>query len=710
LVLSLKKKKEPVMSLAELEKVSKSTAEENQKSLIQMIKDAVRSTTLTTSQITLIKDTATEVGIANFTDILKMKGPAPKNNLEKFMMLKMQGISDPATVARMITEILAAQDQEQLAAALEVPSAKLQTLLPGPTIKEILTSLTKKFLVAFFISFITSFLFKFFQASSATKILEFCTNAKTASGKKFKVRVAWSEFQTDKQTEQKIQQIVKKQEQAVVEAVQLQKVIDTKNMYSGEKVLDVPSNQIEYNANTGEYRMWVYNDPAKNVPAEITEVDGVVNAKPTTARYLSFGDVEGKAVKDSESNRWFWEGQKGGATRVYQREDGEWVRFEDLSKDEQGKFKRMDFDPSQGGLAIHKKILCGTINWATYSFLGSISRFFVTVAKGFVAELGTTSVLYGFLASAATAILLFGSSTVKGIFKVFSFGKDLVVNGIKSLWNLATKRGKSASIPRRKLALEEAVDPKQVIDETSNTIMGVVGDKVKEVQKFLGSSSLTAMRDLAAKAGMSSFKELSKGEEPVPTNPLEKLIVEKLKRIPSPKERILFLEGIHKASSKEELSSVLEIDPAKLESFFGDETKTIKRTIVISLGIISIAFLLGAFIHVVMTTPILTGAWLTLKSSLMPLVNFLPAASNMTAAEFYKMLAIGAAKSALIQTTIIGIVMYGPSWIRKSLSAIGSWVKQSIIGIWDKIKAPFREASQISPERALLNILGYRGV
>jgi hypothetical protein len=700
------------MSLAELEKVSKSTAEENQKSLIQMIKDAVRSTSLSTSQINLIKDTATEVGIVNFTDILKMKGPAPKNNLEKFMMLKMQGISDPATVARMITEILAAQDQEQLAAALEVPSAKLQALLPGPTIKEILTSLTKKFLVTFFISFITSFLFKFFQASSASKILEFCTNAKTASGKKFKVRVAWdADYAVDTHTApmmaKKVEKVI---QERVIKDIQIQQQADAMNIYSGDKVLEVPSNQIEYNASTGEYKMWVYNDPAKNVPAEITEVGGVVNAKPTSARYLNIGEVEGKVVTDKESGRHIWQPKEGDTVRMFKNEDGKWVRFKDLSEEEQARLGDRDYDPSQAGVALHKKILCGTINWATYSFLGSISKFFVTVAKGFVAELGKTSVLYGFLASAATAILLFGSSIVKGIFKVFSFGKDLVVNGVKALWNLATKRGKSASIPRRKLALEEAVNPKEVIDETSNTIMGVVGEKVKEVQKFLGSSSLTAMRDLAAKAGMSSFKELSKGEEPVPTNPLEKLIVEKLKRISSAKEKILFLEGIHKASSKEELSSVLEIDPAKLESFFGDETKTIKRTIVISLGIISIAFLLGAFIHVVMTTPILTGAWLTLKSSLMPLVNFLPVATNMTATEFYKMLAIGAAKSALIQTTIIGIVMYGPSWIRKSLSAIGSWVKQSIIGIWDKIKAPFREASQISPERALLNILSYRGV
>lgn len=671
------------MSFKEIESIAKDTAKGGQKGLVEMIKDAVRSTTLSDSQVALIRDTATEVGISNFKDILGMSPPTPKSNLEKFIMLKMKRIGRPDEVAEFLTKILKSETQADLAATLELPEAQLLVILPSPTIKEIFTTLFKKFLVTFFVSFCVSFVFRWVMSVGAVKqkYLEYC---KTASVKTAAVEVSIGQggFEVDEQTRELVKAIYERR-----------RFID-----GGVQLL--PDNQIEFDPNTGSYRVWAHINPKLDVAAPVVNSpSGVVNPKPADAYYLSDSDVEGKITLDRDGHPTFTEP----------------VRREGYDP------RNTHYDPAKNQ-EIHSKILCGTINWATLSLINTIGGFFKKIVSSFIGSLVGESYFYGFIAAAATSVLLFGSKTIGFIFKVLSGGVSFVIDGIKSLWDMATKGSKklarlttSRKIKYAAAALDLSPDssPDEIIDTTSKSLFEVVKDKTKDIMKYFGAKTIASMRELASEVGMSSFKKVSLGLTPEPRTPLEKIILKRLDTLKSPREKIEFLNGLNTAESQGDMAELLGVDSDKLNSFFEDASSR-AGTLVKYLGLFSLVFLLGAFAHVLVTTPaVFGGALIELKAVLMPLAKFLyVGAGYQSAGAFYAALATSAAKSSLITTSILGILMYGPSWIRNTLGAIGAWVKQSIMGIWSKLKdtlmSPFRKEAhrgEVTPHQALVYLL-----
>jgi len=682
------------MSFKEIESIAKDTAKGGQKGLVEMIKDAVRSTTLSDSQVALIRDTATEVGISNFKDILGMSPPTPKSNLEKFIMLKMKRIGRPDEVAEFLTKILKSETQADLAATLELPEAQLIVILPSPTIKEIFTTLFKKFLVTFFVSFCVSFVFRWVMSVGAVKqkYLEYCAGGRTASVKKlafFKFRW-WTTPQAEAEAAQKLVEDMK--------TVRAQ--AEAHHPFAGGGIMNLPDNQIEFDPNTGSYRVWAHRNPKLDVAAPVVNSpSGVVNPKPADAYYLSDSDVEGKIEVNNKGEVSFTEPV---------RRDGYDPR-------------KTDYDPAKNQL-MHNKILCGTINWATLSLINTIGGFFKKIVSSFIGSLVGESYFYGFIAAAATSVLLFGSKTIGFIFRVLSGGVSFVIDGIKSLWDMATKGSKklarlttSRKIKYAAAALDLSPDssPDEIIDTTSKSLFEVVKDKTKDIMKYFGAKTIASMRELASEVGMSSFKKVSLGLTPEPRTPLEKIILKRLDTLKSPREKIEFLNGLNTAESQDDMAELLGVESDKLNSFFEDASSR-AGTLVKYLGLFSLVFLLGAFAHVLVTTPaVFGGALIELKAVLMPLAKFLyVGAGYQSAGAFYAALATSAAKSSLITTSILGILMYGPSWIRNTLGAIGAWVKQSIMGIWSKLKdtlmSPFRKEAhlgEVTPHQALVYLL-----
>jgi hypothetical protein len=345
-------------------------------------------------------------------------------------------------------------------------------------------------------------------------------------------------------------------------------------------------------------------------------------------------------------------------------------------------------------------ILCGAAQWAGFSFLKTFTTFITGLAGGLIKEYILQGALPAFITACAVSVIIVGKGIISSIFGFITKGVGFVKNMVSSLWQkILGKRKKLASSKallkqakaRNKYAaaaipMEQISSEEDVLKVTENAVQEGVKASASELSKFLGQRSISSLRELASEAGSKVFIQISQKQDVVdPRTPLEDLIKKRVERL-SGGARLQFLSDISNASSEEEMMGLLEIKEADKDLYFKGVSTRGQKLWKFAL-ILSVTFLLSLFIYAIVAS----GAWATASASFMK--TMAPIAETMhsvlgyaSAKEFYTDLALNAAKSALISTTILGVIMYGPSWIRKSVGAISTWVSGHISKIWSVIK------------------------
>jgi len=359
-------------------------------------------------------------------------------------------------------------------------------------------------------------------------------------------------------------------------------------------------------------------------------------------------------------------------------------------------------------------LLCGAAQWAGFSFLKMFVGYIGKLAGGIAKEYLVQGALPAFITAAAVSILVLGKGVMGTITGLFTKGVGLVLNMASGLWGmitgkssskLASARRKAASAARLKTATAAVMDlnldtsnPDDLVDTTTRGIMEVVKDKLKVVQKFMGQRSIDSMRELAGEIGFATFNKVSQGEEIKPSNPLEKLIYQRVHGAGSAQEKLEFLSGITNAESSEEMQEILGVSEEEMAIYFSG-LKTRGQKVFKATMVFSAAFLFSLFAFSIVSSGVFATATASLMATLKPIALYMHSVLGYeSAVAFYSAMAVSASKSALISTSIIGIITYGPSWIRKTLGAISSWVGNKISSIWGAIK---KGLSYLNPMRYL---------
>lgn len=345
-------------------------------------------------------------------------------------------------------------------------------------------------------------------------------------------------------------------------------------------------------------------------------------------------------------------------------------------------------------------ILCGAAQWAGFSFLKTFTTFITGLAGGLVKEYLLQGALPAFITACAVSVIIVGKGIISSIFGFITKGVGFVKDMVSSLWQkILGKRSKLASSKallkqakaRNKYAaaaisMDQISSEEDVLKVTENAVQEGVKASASELSKFLGQRSISSLRELVSEAGSKVFIQISQKQDVIaPRTPLEDLIKKRVEKL-SGGARIQFLSDISNASSEEEMMELLDIKEADKDIYFKGVSTRGQKLWKFAL-ILSVTFLLSLFIYAIVAS----GAWASASASFMktmaPIAEYMHSALGYASAkEFYTGLAFNAARSALISTTIIGVIMYGPSWIRKSVGAISTWVSGHLSKIWSVIK------------------------
>jgi len=362
-------------------------------------------------------------------------------------------------------------------------------------------------------------------------------------------------------------------------------------------------------------------------------------------------------------------------------------------------------------------LLCGAVQWAGFSYLKVFVTYIGKLAGGLAKEYLLQGALPAFITATAVSVLVLGKGVLSTILGLMAKGVGFVVDMAGSLWDkitgksstkLASRRDKLGQKKYASVALDLDIDtsnPDELVNLTSKGIMEVVKDKLKEVKKYLSGRTVESMRSLAEDIGLSTFNKVAQGEEVNPKTPLEKLIYEKVHGAGSAQEKLEFLSDITQAGSREEIQMLLGISDEEVDVYFSEAgsrgQKLKKYTIVFGS-----AFLLSLFVYAIAASGLFATATASLMATMKPIALYMHSVLGyQSAVAFYSTLALSAVKSGLISTTIFGIITYGPSWIRKSLGAIASWVGNKISSVWSVIK---KGLSYLNPMRYLKKASGVR--
>lgn len=369
--------------------------------------------------------------------------------------------------------------------------------------------------------------------------------------------------------------------------------------------------------------------------------------------------------------------------------------------------------PEGGGGYTPNALECKALGFASYSAVKILLAFFSSVAKGAFQKFKEFG-LEAFLASAFTAMFVFGEGFFGKVKKVISDSANYVKGLASKAWDFI--RGER----KLRLAMVRTAGgvalPSDVYSKMTLSVTDYVKEKYEEIKKHLSTRSIENMRKLAGEVGRGFFSKISQGEEIKPSNKVEALIKAKLDKYSKPEQKLEIISRIQESQSEQELAQAIGVPVAELQDSYKGVVNTRGWDYSIFIGK---AFLLAMYTYAVFSIVSTTLGFGGGMAGLTQAINSTKIVTELTAvlaplkgvlsyvlgADSIGAVIAGIAKSsaisALLMTTITGIFLYGPRWIRNTATTIKDWLVGEVKGLFKKMTFFNRSASEIDANMAM---------
>lgn len=770
------------------------TNQDNEKSFLESVKSAVKSTKVDQKDLASIRDLAVEVGISNYQDIFSMREMKPSSKLERYINAKVNKLGDIKKVSAFVASISKAQTQEEMAEALGVPADKLYVLIPSESWGEISTDLFKKFLfftVSYFI--FNSALHMFKAMSGIQEVLAKCASHErrlvTAAMLYRQIKLAdsnddlaqyqyeldeddlsggsevpeidpadeWVDIDTkkfesnqvltEKLQEKMIEKALVERGMSVSEAARVSQGFEGVGEESLEVLKEkrdgflkflrsdnVSAGKIPQSSVAGVARE--YQETVAKIQ-ELEEAGGLSMTEVAEIREHA-SDVAHEVVYVQTPNSYEGRDRTGldftMGKEVAENPDLLDNLAESASKAEKGEIKQVVKEIVKEKrvleeVAVAKSeaeavggyhpsaIECSALNFASYGFVKMILKFFKTVAKGAYAVFSDFGVP-AMLASAFTAMLLLGDSFFNKFRKIIGIASSFVKDKARSVWDFLRGERKLRVATIR---TSGAAVPQEAYSKISLNMGEFVKDKFKELTKYLNSRDIENMREVAKEVGISAFKDISAGKEVNPSNTVEALVKTRLEALKDPSKQISFISSVQKAQSPEELASLLGVSAEELdESYSGivntrgwDYTLFVSKAFLFSMFCVAlygaISLYLGGTSALIAIGGAKTAGFIaSLQAQLAPLQGVLSWAFGNPASlsALFGSIAKSSVTSGLIATSIAGVLLYGPRWLRQAVKGAKEWLQNKITSIFTKVMSTFGfKRASYDPNAAMMYFL-----